>query len=260
MREVQYHIYSRFLLILFGVMLFTSLSAVRAQDDDTTVISFDSTTVDTWEEDTSLKAGKYSGEAVFRSVPDSTVARMQREKEFAYANDPGYWVKEKKVQRRSFWDYLFGFFASDAVRIIFYILIGALILFVLYRIIVVNDLFIFHSSRKKSLLSQESTVSKPDSIHIDSHIQEAIEQKQFNSAIRFLFLKTLYLLNDKTLIDCHPEATNNEYLHQMRHHKKVDDFRFLTKIYEYAWYGKFNINEQQFSIAHNNFKNFQAAL
>ena len=30
-----------------------------------------------------------------REVPDSVTAAMQKQKEFAYANDPSYWQKEK---------------------------------------------------------------------------------------------------------------------------------------------------------------------
>ena len=259
MRQVQYYISGKLLLIFFATILL-SCPAALAQDTDTTILYSDSTSIDTWEEDSENKAGKYSDEAIFRSVPDTTVARMQRDKEFAYANDPEYWVKAKKVQKKAFWDYLFEFFASDVVRVIFYVLIGALILFVLYRIIVVNDLFIFNSSRKKTFRGEDSIASELDPINIDNHLKEAIDQKRFNVAIRFLYLKTLYLLNDKKHIEFHPEATNNEYLHQMSSHKRVTEFRFLTKVYEYVWYGKFDINEQQFSVVHNNFKNFQAAI
>lgn len=261
MRVDQYYIRRKLLLIFLGGMFFLSSSKALAQDDDTTVIYSDSSSVDNWEEeDYQNKPGKYSADVIFRSVPDTTVARMQREKEFAYANDPEYWVKEKQVRKKAFWDYLFDFFASDTVRVIFYILIGALILFVLYRIIVVNDLFIFNSSRKNALQSQEAIVSKMDPTYIDNQIRDAIEQKQFNVAIRYLYLKTLYVLNDKKHIEFHAEATNTEYLNQMSHHKRFADFRFLTKVYEYVWYGKFDINEQQFLLVQNHFKNFQAAI
>lgn len=260
MHEVELYIHKKLLLFCWGVTFFLCPIVMLAQDDDTSVVFTDSTTIGSWDEDYQNKAGKYSGEAVLRSVPDSTVARMKKEKEFAYANDSEYWVKEKKVQRKSFWDYLFGFFASDLVRVIFYILIGALILFVLYRIVVVNDLFIFTSSKRKRLATQESEASELDPVNLDNQIKDAMDQGRFNLAIRYLYLKTLYLLNDKNYIEFHPEATNNHYLTQMAHHKRAGDFRFLTRVYEYVWYGKFEINEQQFSLVYSNFKNFHSAI
>ena len=195
-----------------------------------------------------------------RTVPDTTVARMKNEKAFAYANDPAYWVKEKKVYKRGFWDYVFDFFGSELVKVLFYILVGALIVFVLYRIIVVNDLLIFYSSKRKRPVSAQPELTDVDPAVIDEKIRDAIDQKNYNYAIRYLYLKTLYVLNDKKWIQFHSQATNSEYLNQMSQHKRSQEFRFLTRVYEYVWYGKFEINEQQFVRVYANFKTFQAHI
>ena len=102
MRDPQYKMLKKFCFIT--VILIASIYPQQsmAQDqEDTTVIAWDSTTFRD-DDDFENKAGKFSDEAVFRSVPDSTVRRMQKEKEFAYANDPQYWVKEKKVYKKGF--------------------------------------------------------------------------------------------------------------------------------------------------------------
>ena len=85
-------------------------------------------------------------------------------------------------------------------------------------------------------------------------------KKNYNYAIRYLYLKTLYVLNDKKWIQFHSQATNSEYLNQMSQHKRSQEFRFLTRVYEYVWYGKFEINEQQFVRVYANFKTFQAHI
>ena len=155
---------------------------------------------------------------------------------------------------------MFGFFTSDIVRVLFYIFLGALILFVLYRIIVVNDLLIFYSSKKKQTALDVTEAAELDPGQIDRKIQGAIDGRNFNAAVRYLYLKTLYALNDKNWIRFHPEGTNNEYINQMSQHKNSRDFQFLTRIYEYVWYGKFEIDEQQFGTVHQNFKKFHGAI
>lgn len=262
MKELQYYILRKFFRLVFCVIVWIIPFLLSAQEnEDSTETYVDSAVNSITEETYQNRARKFSDEAIFRSVPDSTVARMKKEKEFAYANDAAYWIKEKKkVYRRSFWDYVFEFFASDTIRVIFYILLTAFIIFVLYRIIVVNDLFIFYSSKKNKKVFEETGLTELDPEVIDQKIQEAINQKKYNAAVRFLYLKTLYILDDKRAIQFHAQATNNEYLSQMSKHKMNQEFRFLTQVYEYVWYGKFELSEQQFSLVHHNFKNFQAGI
>jgi len=262
MKELIHYNFKKLTLPFFCIMGYIYPISLNAQqNEDSTLLYTDSAVVSNEDHNVDAKKTiKSSDIPVFRSVPDTTVARMRREKDFAYANDPAYWVKEKKVYRKGFWDYIFDFFSSGPARAIFYFLIAALILFVLYRVIVVNELLIFYSAKKPKKLFDSTENIELDPGMIDQRIEESVNQKDYQSAIRYLYLKTLYSLNDKNWIQFHAQATNNEYLHQMSQHKKLKDFRFLTQVYEYVWYGKFEISEQQFSLVYDNFKNFQTAI
>lgn len=261
MKELQHYIFRKLLTGVFCLGVSITPCHLNAQDQsDSSLLYSDSAINRTDDNYYEKKENKFSNEVIFRSVPDTTVARMKKEKEFAYANDPAYWVKQKKVYRKGFWDYVFNFFESNTVRVIFYILLTALIIFVLYRVIVLNDLLIFYASKKKKKILEETEVQELDPLMIDEKIEESIRQKNFNSAVRYLYLKTLYSLNDKKWIQFHAQGTNSEYLNQLGQHKQIKEFRFLTQVYEYVWYGKFEINEQQFSLVYQNFKNFQAAI
>lgn len=260
MKELQLYILRKVFIGVCCILAYVIATPLYAQDvGDDAEQHYDSSVDDDsnkYEETTK----EYSDEVVFRSVPDTTVERMKREKAFAYANDPEYWIKEKRSYRKGFWDYFYDFFTSGQVRFVFYTLLIGLALFVLYRLIVVNDLFASKSAGKSKELLEESGSIEADRHTVDAKIQEAIDQKNFQAAVRYLFLKTLYMLDDKNCIQLHPEATNNQYLNQMSNHKQNEDFRFLTRAYEYIWYGKFQINEQQFSLVHTNFRNFHATL
>ena len=261
MKKLQYHILKKTGVLILCLVATLFPPATSAQDTSYSTQLYSDTAVATRNDGSDENnAQKYRSETELRTVPDTTVARMKKDKAFAYANDPAYWVREKKKYKRGFWDYVFEFFGSDLVKVIFYTLIGALIIFVLYRIIVVNDLLIFYSSKKKRSIAEQPELAELDPAIIDQKIRDAIDQKNYNNAVRYLYLKTLYALNDKKWIQFHSQATNSEYLNQMSQHKRNSEFRFLTQVYEYVWYGKFEINEQQFELVHNNFKTFQSYI
>ncbi|MBC7826961.1 MAG: hypothetical protein H7122_04390 [Chitinophagaceae bacterium] len=262
MIELRHYIFRRLSFNFFLLMVCSMPFHLHAQDDtDSILLNSDSAVVasddDNYDQN---KSTRLPEEASFRRVPDTTVGRMKKEKDFAYANDPGYWIKQEKKYSKGFWDYVFGFFESTAVRVIFYILLGGLIIFVLYRVIVLNDLFIFYASKKQKKNFEETPTQELEPGMIDARIKESIDQKQFSLAVRYLYLKTLYALNDKNWIQFHVEATNKEYLNQLSSYKQIKEFRFLTQVYEYVWYGKFDISEQQFLLVYQDFKNFQTAI
>lgn len=216
----------------------------------------------------------------YRAVPDSTVRRYKNQKDFEYANDPAYWdidhekeLKRKREQeerewerrqkdqeyKKGFWDYFNSFFSGDAIRIITYIVLGIFFLFIIYRIMVVNKLFLFYTSPKTKVNDSGEEVDIEDE-NLDEKIRRAAEAGDHRQAVRFMYLKTLQLLNERQWIKYHVDATNYEYVLQMSKHKLGNDFSFLTRIYDYVWYGEFTLTREQFDIVYNNFSHFYNAV
>jgi len=216
----------------------------------------------------------------YRIVPDSTVRRYKNQKDFEYANDPEYWdlERERELKRkrekeereweqrqkeqeakRGFWDNFYSFFSGDAIRIITYIVLGLFFLFIIYRIMVVNKLFLFYSSPKTKVSDGGEEVDIEDD-NLDEKIRRAAEAGDHRQAVRFMYLKTLQLLNERQWIKYHVDATNYEYVLQMSKHKLGNDFSFLTRIYDYVWYGEFTLSREQFDVVYNNFSHFYNAV
>jgi hypothetical protein len=80
--------------------------------------------------------------------------------------------------------------------------------------------------------------------------------QDYRQATRYLYLISLSLLNEKGLIRWHPEATNHEYILQLRGSAWESPFRYLTGLYEKVWYGEFPLGETQFSRLRVYFDNF----
>lgn len=205
--------------------------------------------------------------ASLRQVPDSVVAAMQRDKEYAYANDPEYWLKKAPPERpltedelnekprKSFWD---GFFSGNGVRPVVYGLLILFFLFVIYRLIVVNNLFLFSSRNTKA--NFEGEISDIEDDNLDARIQHAVNANDHRHAVRFMYLKALQILNDRQWIRYHADATNYSYVNQMSGRKQAKEFTFLTQVYDYVWYGEFALTAEQFDLIYKNFSNFYNAV
>lgn len=197
-----------------------------------------------------------------RIVPDSSVDRLKRDKAFAYANDSAYWTKKAKEPEergKGFWDYFYEFFSGSAVRTVTYIILGVILVLIIYRIIVVNNLFMTAASRRRKTGTEELEIEIDDN-NLDAKIQAAIQERNFRTAIRFMYLKSLRSLNDKGWIRYHAQGTNNEYISQVHPYGVGNEFRFLTHVYEYVWYGEFALSEEQFSRVQQNFQHFFNAV
>ena len=80
----------------------------------------------------------------------------------------------------------------------------------------------------------------------DALINEAINQKSFSLAVRYLYLKALKELNQKELIVVKEAKTNYDYLQELRGHPVEQTFDRLTYFHEYVDYGEFEIDEPRF--------------
>jgi hypothetical protein len=245
-------------MLAAGLLLLAQTSSAQTTDYTDTTYTTESETQG--EPDVATEKTTIPEPFVYREVPDSIAKNLKKEKDFAYANDAGYWAKDPPPQQqRDFWDYFYNFFQGTVIRTIAYSLLIAFFLFVIYRIIVVNKLFLFYSPKKVKKEAEEEVINIDDE-NIDEKIQKAMDQKDNRMAVRYMYLKALKLLNDRQWIHFHAEATNYEYVNEMSKHKLGDDFRFLTRVYDYMWYGEFTLTNEQFEIVHNNFKHFYNAV
>jgi len=198
----------------------------------------------------------------FRQVPDTAIQGLKNRKEFSYANDPNFWKPEPKVEKTSgkgFWDYFYDFFSSNGVRMIAYFLLIAFFIYVIYRIIVVNKLYLFYNSKKAKTVAAGEASDIQD-INLDEKIQQALTARDHRMAVRYMYLKALKLLNEKQWIRYHADGTNYEYVNQMSGRKQASEFSYLTRIYDYVWYGEFAVTQEQFDIVYKNFSHFYNAV
>ena len=135
---------------------------------------------------------------------------------------------------------------SGPLKVFFWILALIFISFISYNIFFKNG-FIGRKKNKLVTGNEEASSQELDDIFkYDQMVSDAEGQNEFNLAIRYLFLKTLKMLADKGLIDFTAEKTNKDYLREMKENSLFEDFQKITRIYEYAWYGKIDIDVKNY--------------
>lgn len=77
-------------------------------------------------------------------------------------------------------------------------------------------------------------------------ITNAIKNKDYRLAVRFLYLKNLKQLSDKEIIDWNSNKTNYSYQYEISDSSLRSKFLETTLIFDYIWYGEFPVSENSF--------------
>ena len=145
---------------------------------------------------------------------------------------------------------------SLPVQIFFWALAFIFILFIFYFVFFKNG--IFRGGRKKQIVGkdEEPVDELADISSYDSLVSQAEKENNYNLATRYLFLRTLKNISDKELIHFAGDKTNREYLDEMKNHTYFSEFGWLTRNYEYLWYGKFTIGSEEYAKLKERFNLF----
>jgi hypothetical protein len=191
---------------------------------------------------------------VLRSVPDSVIKRFQKQKEFAYANDPAYWVKEREDPEGENWEDWLA--RQDWFRYMILTVMILVLLFVVVKIALANKLFT-RSSRKSGIAEEDELLNKDN---LRELIQQAEAQNNFRLAVRYRYMKVLQDMDERKIIQLNAQSTNWDYVNRLGGHPLKKQFLLLTRAYEYVWYGEFEIGSDQYNYLRTEFQQFENSL
>lgn len=77
-------------------------------------------------------------------------------------------------------------------------------------------------------------------------IDEALTARNFNLALRLRYLQTIALLHQKSWIHWKKDKTNAAYVRELAAHHDAGAFRKITLDYEYFWFGKQKLDEENY--------------
>jgi flagellar basal body-associated protein FliL len=182
-----------------------------------------------------------------RKIAEDKWLKLTNDEAFRY-EDPKPEVKNEDI---SWWTKMFlnifSFFASTAGNIIIIAIVVLIILVIVVRIVQLNGNVFF--SKKDKKISQAETDELSDEYIPDDWekvIREAAKAGNYRLAVRHGYRYLLSLLQEKNMITFQVAKTNYQYVFELAGTQLHKPFMQLTRDYEYAWYGGFNIEEDRF--------------
>jgi hypothetical protein len=171
------------------------------------------------------------------------------------------WEKFKK-KIADFFSRLFSFSTNGKVfsnieiimKIIGFAIIGFVIFMIVKLILNKEGGWVFSRNTKKINVN---TIDE-ENIHFINFkdvIASSKLKNEYRIATRYYYLWLLKSLSDRTVIDWDIEKTNTDYLSEIKNTEFKKEFEFLSYIYDYCWYGEFELTQEDFEKAETHFIN-----
>ncbi|AZB08918.1 DUF4129 domain-containing protein [Chryseobacterium sp. G0162] len=255
--------------VLFFILFVFSLSLVKAQDENDMGDSLFTTGHyhNMLRADSVLAKNPISENTVYPKEFKKNIPSRYKGNEFDYSvSKPreSFWQKLLKKIDRIFRS-IFGetvFEKSSQmtvalVRLFAIILVGFLLYFIIKYILGKDGSFIFGKKNKKLNLNVEELHENIHEINFPESIAKFEHAGDYRSAVRYQFLFILKKLSDKKLIAWNPEKTNKDYVSELKATQLKNEFFDLSYIFDYVWYGEFNIDEQSYQRFKNQYQAFK---
>ncbi len=186
--------------------------------------------------------------------------------EFIYERtkeNTGWWTRFKQWLSDLFRDWFDIKNSDEASNVTDLMLkIGAIVIFLLvaYFIFkaVMNDegKWIFGKSSDKNIIPVKDIESNLSITDFKKLTKEAENSEQYRLAVRYFYLWLLKNLTNAEVIDYDVEKTNSDYYNEISSEDIKKQFSYTSYLYNYIWYGEFDVSKTDFDKAKSAFTNF----
>jgi len=220
----------------------------------------------------------FSQDIVLKSVPRDTISDIKirqfpknfKEKytdeiyKYDYNFDPNnisVWEKFKHWLSQKFKDWFdivddkkAAKFTKYFFRTIYILTFIVVLFFILKALLNDEGNWIFGRSSKK--IDINATVLKEELLETNFNdlIQKAKDTNDYRLAIRYYYLKVLKALTQNEIIEWDNEKTNYDYYNEIKNDDLKEQFQYISYVYDYTWYGEFNLDKDSFDTAETKFK------
>ncbi len=147
-------------------------------------------------------------------------------------------------------------FTEVALKI-FYVVVFLLVVYFIFRAIINKEgTWVFGKSSEKNIVPVTDIENNIHVADFKSLIEIAESEKNYRLAVRYYYLWLLRSLTNAQLIDYDVEKTDSDYLYELQSKDNRDQFSYTSYLYNYIWYGEFDVNTQQFDKAKHAFTTF----
>ncbi len=238
---------NKFFLILFFILC----SNIRAQD----TIAINQTV--------KTEKSKFTEKDIYvdnKTIPlkklDNKLKEKYTDSDFAY---------EEKTKGKNAWDRfkewlagivrnLFSFTSDEAsmtfvgylMKFLAIIVIGFVVYLIVKAILNKEGKWIFGKNSDKKIINYSDVEKNLQLVDFEKLISATLLSDEKRLTIRYYYLWLLKKLASNEIIVWDLEKTNTDYLYEIKNRELKEDFVYLSYLYEYIWYGEFEISQTTF--------------
>lgn len=164
-----------------------------------------------------------------------------------------------------FWRWVFngvepGPFWGFIVRVLPYLIAAAIVIFIVWLFYKLNPGATLFGKKPQPevFFTEEEEIIKTK--NIQKLIDKAVRNKNYRLAVRYHYLLILKKLSEGEHIDYEFDKTNNDYISEITSENIRFPFSKATNIYDYIWYGSFDVVETDYHKARNTFMNLEKSM
>ncbi|MBQ4822404.1 DUF4129 domain-containing protein [Aquimarina sp. MMG016] len=179
-----------------------------------------------------------------------------------YEEPDNAWTRLKKWFGQIITKFIKWLFGVDEVsgfwlvvlQILPYLIVIGVIFLLIWLFMKVNPsdmLFEKQKAPQVELTEDEDIIQNQD---IQQLIQQALQNKNYRLAIRYYYLFVLKKLSDQEIIAWESQKTNMDYIKELSDDSLKNQFKVITRLYDFIWYGSFEVDENSYQQAEKEFK------
>lgn len=219
------------------------------------------------------KASRKFTEKDIKIDSDSIEARTLPENFQKKYSGPDF-IYQPKTPEKNAWDRfkewlasifrnLFNFTSDESsmnfVAVLLKVLAVLIVVIVIYLIVkaLINKegQWIFGKNSNKKTIHYSDIEKNIHLLDFDKLIKESILSGEKRIAVRYYYLWLLKVMAQNHYIKWDIEKTNSDYLYELQSRVHKEEFTYLSYLYNYIWYGEFEIDDHTFAKTQNRFKN-----
>lgn len=199
---------------------------------------------------------------------EEKINNYKNDEEFDYIEiiqEDGGWQRFKRwlsLMWNRFWNWLLGdgeisSFWAVLIRLLPYLIVVGAIIFVgwlFYKLNPGSKLLRSKDTPEVFFTEEEEIIRTKD---IRKLISKALENKDFRLAVRYYYLLILKRLTDAKFINYEFDKTNSDYMAETKGEAVYLDFAKATNLYDYIWYGNFEVTESDYQKAQHTFDHLE---
>jgi len=248
------------LKILLYFLLLTASFSVSAKIQDSITVSESQEVI--YDLDATKEIKKFSSDKIQELLDDNDFNYTE------YDQPDNIWTRFKKWLGQ-IWDrftqWLFGVgevtgFWAILLRLLPYLIIVGVLFLLGWLFMRVNPRDMLFEKREAPqiiLTDDEDIIQNQD---IQQLIELALKENNYRLAIRYYYLSVLKKLSDTELINWESQKTNTDYLKELTDDSLKSKFQNITRLYDFIWYGSFEVDEKSFHQAQQKFKSITNSI